>query len=579
MQMVGQMQTQAEARRLDAKQRVEAQRAEARQREEAQRGEALKTEAVQTAEAKAREQILVKMKAETDEATRKQVQLFMEHELKRQKVLVDANTALQQEKLKVDMNRQIANLEAIERREAQFQQLQEERERARNAQLKLRELATQDLKERVHLERELVKQQQQNLLLQKQREINPLEIQADKNLFQQRQVSSGRQALNEKLATVREEVATPSPEAVVAELTDSDTPPPSQNRPKPARRTPVIVDVSTQECPVSASEPPVLGAALVSESQPLGAATEIPLPTSDGPLVIPKGPEVAATPQPVVNPHVGKVVYTAGARPIGSLVSGNPLGDPVSHLPLGLTTHPAFAQQSVVPPVPTLPFIPSSVPAAPSLYAGSASTCVTSMPPSGVGASILMTVIGADTRPTYVSLSLPLSSAPPIVDTKAVPLASAATSVGVPPTSQESAVGSSGQTSGMVGPVAVPPAPTVVVKQPEPVRPYTGTTSYKAYKEYFERICVFNEWKTPTECARHLLVAMDGSASEAVRGLKAEKNTDLALIWEALSRRFGFVDEQERAMCRFDVRKQLEGETCRLRAEPTDATPGSLAED
>jgi len=85
--MVGQMQTQAEARRLDAKQRVEAQRAEARQREEAQRGEALKTEAAQTAEAKAREQILVKMKAETDEATRKQVQLFMEHELKRQKVL------------------------------------------------------------------------------------------------------------------------------------------------------------------------------------------------------------------------------------------------------------------------------------------------------------------------------------------------------------------------------------------------------------------------------------------------------------------------------------------------------------
>ena len=28
----------------------------------------------------------------------------------------------------------------------------------------------------------------------------------------------------------------------------------------------------------------------------------------------------------------------------------------------------------------------------------------------------------------------------------------------------------------------------MVVKQPEPVHPYTGTTSYKAYKEYFERI-------------------------------------------------------------------------------------------
>ena len=80
----------------------------------------------------------------------------------------------------------------------------------------------------------------------------------------------------------------------------------------------------------------------------------------------------------------------------------------------------------------------------------------------------------------------------------------------------------------MAVPVAAPPAPTVVVKQPEPVRPYTGTTSYKAYKEYFKRICVCNDWKTPTECARHVLVATDGAASEAVRGLKAEQNSDFA---------------------------------------------------
>ena len=50
-------------------------------------------------------------------------------------------------------------------------------------------------------------------------------------------------------------------------------------------------------------------------------------------------------------------------------------------------------------------------------------------------------------------------------------------------------------------------------------------------------------------------------ASDAFRGPKAEKDSDLALIWEALSRRFGFVDEPERATGRFDVRKQQEGET------------------
>ena len=53
---------------------------------------------------------------------------------------------------------------------------------------------------------------------------------------------------------------------------------------------------------------------------------------------------------------------------------------------------------------------------------------------------------------------------------------------------------------------------------------------------------------------------MDGAATDAVRGLKAEKDTDLALIWEALSRRF----EPERAMRRFDVRRQHDGETLTL---------------
>ena len=45
------------------------------------------------------------------------------------------------------------------------------------------------------------------------------------------------------------------------------------------------------------------------------------------------------------------------------------------------------------------------------------------------------------------------------------------------------------------------------------------------------------------------------------RGLKAEQDSDLALIWEALDRRVGYVDELQRAMRRFDVRRQLEGET------------------
>jgi len=92
--------------------------------------------------------------------------VIAENEFKRQKMVVDTNAALQRERMQVDLQKDI-----------EFQQSQQkERDRAIVAQQKMRELAVQELKERVHLERELVKKQQQNLLLQKQREIDRLEM-------------------------------------------------------------------------------------------------------------------------------------------------------------------------------------------------------------------------------------------------------------------------------------------------------------------------------------------------------------------------------------------------------------------
>ena len=72
-----------------------------------------------------REQALLKTKAEADEATKKREQMFMEHELKRQKLLIDANSSIQLERVKQDSHGEIANLEALERRELEFQQLQQ----------------------------------------------------------------------------------------------------------------------------------------------------------------------------------------------------------------------------------------------------------------------------------------------------------------------------------------------------------------------------------------------------------------------------------------------------------------------
>ena len=52
--------------------------------------------------------------------------------------------------------------------------------------------------------------------------------------------------------------------------------------------------------------------------------------------------------------------------------------------------------------------------------------------------------------------------------------------------------------------------------------------------------------------------------SSAASDVYKRQDTDLALIWEALSRRFGHVDEPERAMRRFDVIRQQDGETLTL---------------
>jgi len=152
-------------------------------------------------------------------------------------------------------------------------------------------LAAKELKERVHLERELVRQQQQNVILQNQREVDRLEAQVDRHLLQQAQDNIAMPISKATLATVRK-VTTPSPEVV--ELTEPDTPPNSQNRSKLTRRVPSIAaDVGVQACSAPVSESSV---STLTYNQRLGTPSGIPLPTSVGPLVLPMGPEIDAAP-------------------------------------------------------------------------------------------------------------------------------------------------------------------------------------------------------------------------------------------------------------------------------------------
>jgi len=153
-------------------------------------------------------------------------------------------------------------------------------------------------------------------------------------------------------------------------------------------------------------------------------------------------------------------------------------------------------------------------------------------------------------------------SVPPFMTTVQAP--PVVTSVSAPPVAT-TVQATSSIVSTSVAPVAsvtaAPAAPIVVVKQPQPTKPYTSQTSWKSYKEYFTRLALCNGWTTGVEKAQNLLTAMEGAAAETVRGLTADKDEDYDLIWENLSRRFGHIDEPERAKRRFDNKKQLESET------------------
>jgi len=183
-------------------------------------------------------------------------------------------------------------------------------------------------------------------------------------------------------------MATPSPEIV--ELTEPDTPPSSQNRPKSIRRvSSIAVDVGVQACSAPVSESPVVNLGLISQSQRLGAPSGIPLPTSVGPLVLPMGPEIVAAPQPKVSLNLGQSVYTVGTRPAGPQVST------IGHLctpqlPIGMAIQPAQAYKSLAPPLVPTPVISSM------LSATVAPTCVLSTPLANAATAMPSTSVGAD---------------------------------------------------------------------------------------------------------------------------------------------------------------------------------------
>jgi len=68
---------------------------------------------------------------------------------------------------------------------------------------------------------------------------------------------------------------------------------------------------------------------------------------------------------------------------------------------------------------------------------------------------------------------------------------------------------------------STPPAPAVtqpqvvLIKQFQQPKSYSGATSWKGYREYFERLAAVNGWATPQQKVEQLALALEGPATEA----------------------------------------------------------------
>jgi len=102
--------------------------------------------------------------------------------------------------------------------------------------------------------------------------------------------------------------------------------------------------------------------------------------------------------------------------------------------------------------------------------------------------------------------------------------------------------------------------PIVVVRQQQQVKPYSGQSSWKIYKEYYERLSRTNEWTTMSEKVQHLALALEGEAAQCLKGIDENSDEAYEQIWNALSRRFGVIDEEMYMKRRFDSRRQKDQE-------------------
>jgi len=104
-------------------------------------------------------------------------------------------------------------------------------------------------------------------------------------------------------------------------------------------------------------------------------------------------------------------------------------------------------------------------------------------------------------------------------------------------------------------------APVVVVRQLQTVRPYNGTTSWKLFRDHFNRVAKVNVWTSNDDLIQHLALSLEGAAAEVLHDFDDTASTALTDLWAKLEHRFCEVDSCREAMCKFEIRRQSDSES------------------
>jgi len=177
------------------------------------------------------------------------------------------------------------------------------------------------------------------------------------------------------------------------------------------------------------------------------------------------------------------------------------------------------------------------------------SALVTSGPAANVGTPVTISGFAANVNPTAIVSDSAANVGPVTTSGTTVAASRLATTVGIfglifsPAANAGATTVTTTSSTAPIPPTVIPAAavgtapvaPTVVVKQLQPIRPYNGSTPWKTFREQYRRVARVNSWVTTTDLVQYLTMALEGPAAEVLKTLMTAQRRPTRTSGNALS--------------------------------------------